>query len=384
MKVDFLVFFTKASDLHLYDLIVESLKSAYEDNYDEPPSVEELDMAIDIRYVKDHFKQHIEPEHEQGETFIGGFSVDFVPEEVDVGNEIVKAFCKELINKGEKGIQHLLKFKDPYLKMRNSKYADEIFDIEMKLREVLSLIFMDTYGDNFYNLLKDVSVKPTEDKLQPEQMQTHLENEFFYLLFSHYPNLNIRKQPNTPKDLIHLIGQADGYEVFKQMLISKPIKNEQYAGFLASLQTRVDPIEKLRNCVAHNRTVPQRVIEDYETAKEPLLKSIDDMLSKKSEDNHRMFWEEEVCEALKAALKTARWNIEDSSVKIYNSHDDRDCTCHTYDELVDELHRLATDTASVYMPFDGGEPVFDYEPYDDVADVLAEYEEQIRELGWDI
>ena len=52
--------------------------------------------------------------------------------------------------------------------------------------------------------------------------------------------------------------------------------------------------------------------------------------------------------------------------------------------LASYARKFSCDTASVYMPFDGGEPVFDYEPYDDVADVLAEYEEQIRELGWDI
>lgn len=380
MKVDFLVFFTKASDSHLQDLIVESLKSAYEDNYDEPPTVEELDMAVDIRYIKEHLKQHIEPDNEQEETFISGFSVDFVPEEIDVGNKLVTAFCKELIGKSEHGIQHLLKFKDPYLKIRNSNYADEVFDIEMKLREALSLIFIDTYGCNFYNFLKEVAVKPTEDKLQPEQMQGHWENEFFYLLFSQYPNLNTRKQIKEVKNLIQVISQADGYETFKQMLISKPIKNEQYADFLASLQTHVDPIEKLRNCIAHNRTIPQRVIDDYETAKESLLQSMDSLVG----DDGRPFWEEYACKALETALENARWSTDEGFVEIFNSYDEAYCTCRSYDELVGELERLASDTACIHMPYEEGAPVFDYDPCDDVGDILSEYEGQIRELGWDI
>lgn len=380
MKVDFLIFHSETTEL--MEVLIDSLSQAYEDNYAEPPDIEKLQQSVTICYSRRRIQTQ-ENENSVEEYFICGFSADLDTENENVGEKLVKDFCQELAGNDE-FIKHILKLNDPYLRKINQKYADEIFEIEMKLREAISLIFLDTYGGNFYNLLTEVNVKPLEKDLKTEQMQVRWENEFFYLLFSDYIKLNERKQPNSTKDLIQLIGHVEDYEAFKNMLTSKPIRNEEYKDFLASLQTHVDPIEKLRNCVAHNRTIPQKVINNYETAKEPLLKSIDDMFSKKSEDNHRMFWEEEVCEDLKAALETARWNIEEGSVKIYKSHDETYCTCHSYDELIEELQTLASDTASVYMPFDGGEPVFDYEPYDDVADVLAEYEEQIRELGWDI
>ena len=62
------------------------------------------------------------------------------------------------------------------------------------------------------------------------------------------------------------------------MMITKPITEERYVDFLASLRQRVDPIEKLRNCVAHNRSISQRIIDDYEMAKGPLLEEIDALL----------------------------------------------------------------------------------------------------------
>lgn len=378
MKVDFLIFHSATANL--MEVLEDSLSQAYEDNYDEPPGVEELLQFIDIRYSKKHVRPS--EEGESGETCsICGFSVEFDEEEENVAENLVKGFCEDLA-KNDEFIKHILKLNDPYLRKTNRKYADEIFEIEMKLREAISLIFLDTYGDNYYNLLTEVNVKPLESDLTPEQMQVRWENEFFYLLFSHYPKLNERKQPNNIKGLIQLIGQADDYEAFKHMLASKPIRNEQYMDFLASLQTHVDPIEKLRNCVAHNRTIPQRVIDNYETAKEPLIRSIDNLLGEFEED-HGMWWEEEACNDVREALECANWNFEDRTVEISMDDCGRAQTCNSYDELVEALEEIANDTAFMYMPFDGGEPVFSYDPYSAVESVLPDYEEQLTELGWE-
>ena len=378
MKVDFLIFHSATANL--MEVLLDSLSQAYQDNYDEPPEIEELLQFIDIRYSKKHVRPS--EEGESGETCsICGFSVDFDAEEENVAENLVKGFCESL-EQNDEVIEHVLKLNDPYLRKINRKYADEIFEIEMKLREAISLIFLDTYGDNFYNLLTEVNVKPSEKDLKPEQMQARWENEFFYLLFSDYPKLNERKQPNSTKGLIQLIGQADDYEAFKHMLTSKPIGNEQYMDFLASLQTHVDPIEKLRNCVAHNRAIPQRVIDNYETAKEPLISSIESLLAKFEED-HGMWWEEEAYRAVQMAIESANWNFEDGTVEISMDDCDRSQTCNSYDELVEALEEIANNTAFANMPFEGGEPVFSYDPYSAVESVLPDYEEQLTELGWE-
>ncbi len=383
MKVDFLVFYTKVSASEIHRIISESLQLAYEDNYDEPPEIDSIDTAIDIRYVKLHSKPQEDEGQVQDENYIVGLTIDFDTEDESLGNGLVKAFCEQLVAQTENGILHVLKLNDPYLKMRNSVYASELFEIEMKLREAISLIFLDTYGSDFYNLLSDVLVKPTDSNLQAEQMQAHWENEFFFLLFSDYINLNERKLPNNTRGMIQLIGKADDFESFKLLLTSKPIYNEQYADFLASLKTHVDPIEKLRNCVAHNRTIPQRVIDDYETAKQFLLKSIDDLIGYPIRDDAGLFWEEEACGAVREALESANWNTEDGTVEISMDDCDRWRECESYDELVEALEEIADNTASAYMPFEDGDPVFSYDPYSAIEEVLPDYEEQLTELGWD-
>lgn len=378
MKVDFLIFHSETTEL--MEVLIDSLSQAYEDNYAEPPDIEKLQQSVTIRYSRRHIQTQ-ENEDSDGAYFICGFSADLDTENEKVAEKLVKDFCQELAGNDE-FIKHILKLNDPYLRKINQEYADEIFEIEMKLREAISLIFLDTYGGNFYNLLTEVNVKPLEKDLKKEQMQVRWENEFFYLLFSDYIKLNERKQPNSTKDLIQLIGHVEDYEAFKNMLTSKPIRNEEYKDFLASLQTHVDPIEKLRNCVAHNRTVSQKVIDNYETAKEPLLSSIDNLLGE-FEKVQRLWFDEEACDAVREALECANWNSEAGTVEIRMDDFDRLQTCNSYDELVEALEEIATNTAFLYMSIERGEPVFDYDSYSAVESVLPDYEEQLNELGWE-
>ncbi|HML76217.1 MAG TPA: hypothetical protein PKB02_17135 [Anaerohalosphaeraceae bacterium] len=366
MKVDFIILSLENVDIVQYCQIC--LAKAYDDNYKEPPSHEDLMSAIEIRGMKSHKKEKMK---------LCRITVDFDTDDIAIGGRIVKEFCTEIISGVDSGIVHLLKLYDPYLKACNKIYADEIFEIEMRLREALSFVFIDEYKRNYYNLLRDISIKPLDDN-QTEQFQSQWENEFFYLLFSHYSRLNERKIPNKVTDLIQIVEQTTDYQSFRQMLTSKPIQNETYSDFLASLKTLVDPIEKLRNCIAHNRTIPQRIINDYETAKEELLEKIKDLFY--VSDDHTLFWEDEAKEALQSAMQNADWQV--NSVKFYDIHSDHYIESNSIDELRENLEALASDTATAYMPFESGEPVFTYDPQNDVETILEEYREQIEGLGW--
>lgn len=380
MKVDFLVFYSRI--VSLVQVIINNLSIAYQGSYEEPPDNQELSMAISVRHLKEH--ENVEADADSEESFICGFSVDFATEDAEKGSELVKAFCEEFADDSEMGVKHLLKLNDPYLQRINQEYAAEIFYIEMRLREAISLIFLDTYGNDFYDLLKDVTVRPWGNDPPLNQMQAHWENQFFYLLFSQYPQLNARKLPSKVNDLIQLIGQVDDFDSFKQMLTSRPIKNEKYSDFLTSLKTFVDPIEKVRNSVAHNRAIPQKIINDYETAKKELLEELEQLFNDETWDDHGPVWEEEARDALESALEGAEWDIENSMVTIYNSYDERDVTCNSIDELREELEQLASDTASVCMPYDEGSPFFSYDANWEASSILEEYQKQIEELGWEL
>src|SRR5260221_12477248 len=93
--------------------------------------------------------------------------------------------------------------------------AAEIFALEMKLRRVLSLIYLHAYQNSDpYNLLIDEKTRPaSKEQPKPEQMRAAAENQFFHLTFSQYINLNQRSDINLPVMLGMLQASSD-FEAF--------------------------------------------------------------------------------------------------------------------------------------------------------------------------
>jgi hypothetical protein len=172
-----------------------------------------------------------------------------------------------------------LKFYDQKLHNEHQKYAEELFEIEMKLREVLSVIFIENYESDFYNLLEDVNnIHFQGDAPQESQMQTRFENQFFYLNFSQYKTLNDKKKIGNVDQIIKLLGQVTDFGAFQSQLTQHHIRKEEYSNFIARLKANLEQIEDLRNCVAHNRVIPKAIKDNYGLAKTELLKAIDEFL----------------------------------------------------------------------------------------------------------
>ena len=95
-----------------------------------------------------------------------GFSVE-LPEEIVPNEEIIKNFIKNLSDSEF----HIVKFEDPLLQTKLAERAKEIFDLEMKLRRVLSIIYLPAYqSEDPYNLLRDEKTKTITLKLQQNQV----------------------------------------------------------------------------------------------------------------------------------------------------------------------------------------------------------------------
>ena len=262
-----------SGEMGLIEFLTEMLKSTLEAVDDEPPVVEELEQHINIRYTTTR---------EDG-RWTCGFSVTFDSAEGQM-EDLINNFSEFVADCEEEGIKHLLKLNDPQLRRTLRDYGDEIFQIEMKLREALSLIFVNAY-ENFYDLLKETNVTPSA-RSDKEQMQKSYENQFFLLVFSQYKQINNRKLPELEK-IFEYIRQAEDFDGLQQMITTKrPITERRYTGFLASLKNQVEWIEKLRNCVAHNKSIPEDIIVNYETEKATLLKEIDKILN--SQANHEV------------------------------------------------------------------------------------------------
>ena len=236
VKIDYLAVYS--GEMDLIELLMEVLENALESVDDDPPEEEELTQWINLHH----------PTRRKDGCRIYRFSVTFNSEERRMGL-LTQRFNNFVAGSTREGIKHLLKLNDPHLRCILRAYEKEIFNIEMKLREALSLIYIDTYDKDFYDLLQ---LRNRRRGCTPDRLRKYHENQSFCLLFSEYKNIH---------DL-------------------NPITKDQYIYFLDSLSDLVEPIEKLRNCVAHNRSIPKIIIKNYKEAKEPLLDKINKFLEK--------------------------------------------------------------------------------------------------------
>jgi len=247
----------------------ELLKSAFEQNYREV-SEEELDTYIEINYEKqiDNYK------------YLVGFEINFddEPNQDGVMKKIIKDFSENL--KESEKINLILKFYDSDLLDYLSKVYKALFEIEMKLREIISLIFIDTYK-SWDHLLKDVNIRLQlernlliNENQRREYFNKRYENEFFYISFSEYKKLTELRDLKH-EDLYLIAEISNNFDEFKQNILNRGITNKDYLEFLNNIKPILDNIEKIRNCVAHNRTI-EKDLEDIRV----YFKRINDHINK--------------------------------------------------------------------------------------------------------
>ena len=178
-------------------------------------------------------------------------------------------------------IFHVVKFEDSLLQDELSGYAKEIFALEMKLRRVLSLIYLHAYQrEDPFGLLRDEQEQPlAREKPISDQMKAANENQFFHLTFSQYINLNQRSELKLP-DILQSIRNTEEYDTLRAEILRVPVEHEEDANFIASLKELMDPIERMRNCVAHNRRPTRSINNNYPRARLRLEGRLDQYLKK--------------------------------------------------------------------------------------------------------
>jgi len=267
MIFEFLIIYRKEVSTDIRITLKDTLTIALQDNYDEFDS-ETVEQMITLKTERISEESTDEDEN-IGHKVILGFTVD-LPEDIDEAQTVVDEFAKAL--REENSISHIVKFEDPLLKAELAQWSEEIFAIEMKLRRVLTFIYLYPYqkGDP-YQLLKDEKEKPTSN--DTDQMKTALENQFFHLVFSQYVNLNQRPEIKNVQHLLKDIENAETYDIFRREIKRIPIEYEEDASLLAGLKPKMDAIQAMRNCIAHNRRPSGKVKEDYVNA-HPLLNQL--------------------------------------------------------------------------------------------------------------
>ena len=255
-------------------MLRESLGRALEDNQNDFEDGDIPDM-IQLR-----FQREGEESTEEGHGTCRHVLIDFaleLPDETEQMREVVEAFAKSLAETPP--IFHVVKFEDPLLKAELADRASEIFSLEMKLRRILSIIYLQAYQDEKpFDLLRDESEQPlSKRELTEQQMQAAIENQFFHLTFGQYTNLNQRPSLKQA-DLLAVIRDSESYEALHGKLLKVPVEHERDAEFLATLKSLMNPIEGMRNSVAHNRRPSKKIAQNYPSARTQLEQSMDEFL----------------------------------------------------------------------------------------------------------
>jgi hypothetical protein len=164
-----------------------------------------------------------------------------------------------------------------------------------------------------------------------------------------------------------------------------PTEDEDDAVLLAGLRERMDAIEAMRNCVAHNRQPSKRIKENYDTAR-PLLDNLLDEYLVRWELNlpehiEEMFWDSEASEAVEAVLEGARWNEENGTITLFDPDEDRIReTVHSREELHEYLCNVARIAFYANAPREDGEYLYECDDNGIVEDVLSDYGERLNEI----
>lgn len=154
------------------------------------------------------------------------------------------------------GLRHALKFSDPLVLSEILARVPFFFDMEMRLREALSVALLSQHTD-FYQL-----IKAAEAKAQPKGAPTGkervtllseaLQNELFYLDLSGYHDVTQRKE-GASEFVLRSARDAGDFSEFQQLLEEGPIRGKPFNTVVGLLNGPLRDVAAVRNSVAHNR-----------------------------------------------------------------------------------------------------------------------------------
>ncbi len=278
MQVDFQVVHDFADKNILIEKIINILNEFDKVNYyvDYFGKDEEEDInLIDYIEIKYHYKVNNNDDFITGFSIfipgIGDYIIDFSNDRETGGVNDFNNIIDDLISslKEEINIKVITKFLDESMQCVHWTIFRELFVIEMKLREIITFIFLANYENQYNNLLNDYKIKFAKD-MKKDDLTRNYENEFFYILFSDYLKLdesNLKEMTN--RELINFINKSDTFEEFQQFISNRGIK--KYNKCLLEINDSLEIIEQIRNCIAHNRKISNRLMAAYEVHKKKLL-----------------------------------------------------------------------------------------------------------------
>lgn len=213
-----------------------------------------------------------------------GFSLD-LPEEigsfkVDESSETeTKIFIDEKLGlalaDNTDFVESILRYRNDNILEEINKYHPEIFELEMRLREAINYILiynLKHHGVN--NVLSEFKeMRPFINNKKPEtrdlRFKNYFENEIFHVVVHDYKNLTKPIERDLPaiKEKISTVTDINDLKFWLKQAVDYSILNTEHKVFIENIQTRLNPIEDLRNDIMHNRRVSDDNRTNYDKAK---------------------------------------------------------------------------------------------------------------------
>jgi len=228
-----------------------------------------------------------------------GFTVDIPDELGEQGRKLIdtpvqslnpntSCFAIDLQNDNEI-VETVLRYEDDFILEDLKKYQPEIFEIEMKLREVLNYLLAYNLSTNdMDDFLKEfdgselankdlMPIQGRSNNRRADRFKHYFENELFHIVFTKYNVIHGDKQKKPKADeVLQKIQQVNTFEELKQSFYNITFSEIEptHAAFLDTIQRHLLPIETMRNEIMHTRKPTVENEQKYEQAKDALLEAI--------------------------------------------------------------------------------------------------------------
>lgn len=254
--------------------------------------------------------------------------------------DIVYSFLQSIEN--IEGIISITKVNDTILQERAFEYYKKIIELEMDMRNILTYII--TYSNKTINeeLFKNFGIDKSE-RLDHSYMKEQYENGLFYIYFNHYASFT-KPQKLKAERVAEFLQEPSmhSFEQLKNKLNDRGLREDRHIDFIASIKTKLNPLEKMRNSIMHIRNISDNTIRNFDMAIE------DNGTNKGIRTLIADFWNNEN-EILKQQtfMKLAQIKInkifENANLQEHNFIIENDITCGVLEEDYDELETLQAD-----------------------------------------
>ena len=166
----------------------------------------------------------------------------------------------------EDNIKMCVKMYDSHKLKENQRFLLELYEMEMKVREIFSVIMYLQKAKFEWSKAK----LKKDFKTNPDAYRKKMMNEFFFIEFSDYKNIDCKKEIKFA-DLLEILKNINDITNLLPQIqdLAKPTLGlKERFEEISRIPKAIGCLESFRNAIAHNRYLSPKDIENFNKAKE--------------------------------------------------------------------------------------------------------------------